>query len=455
VVETLCNVVGNLVLQQWDSDVIITPTPSLYFMEALVTTSFWSILVSRLPVSSYCCACIIRVDTVHFAMDFLRPFQDKIPETFSNLLLNHETYDVETVWMLEGLTRRETAAVNVLFSMNEFSTTAQNSLLSQLIQRIHYHTEIVLGISGSSSSNRNVDTSKAFLVPALRVIGNVAVALDSDRQMLLSQPLLLQAINCLLDQRTSSNAATVIVDVIQTVCNLLILGSNSTAGLSSNYTLFLDIFTSHFLPRLVRICTDENSRREWKRESVLCIAHVLVNYCNHDVSTLLLQEVIWNNNQQTQGNVLMQSLLDMIQAHDTDVVFAVMTLLDRLLRTINDSLAVFKDMNGVDKLERICSTTQAYDYKTQELAAQLMDDYFDSDDDEENEMKRTDSTTNPSIVMNQFAFGGVSSNVASNGHGWHQSSEMTVEQHVASNGRGRGRVLPAWLAQQQQQQSSS
>lgn len=172
VVETLCNIVGNIVLQQWDSDTVTQSSPSLFFLSELVTPYFWSILIQKLPVSSYCCACIVRVDNVHLAMDFLRP---SVPGTGGNIveviinLLLLESCSTEAAWIVEGLTRREAEAVFVLCCLDGTAATQPSPLLSQLIERIHFHTERLLDVSGASCVS-DMDASKAFLVDRKSVV---------------------------------------------------------------------------------------------------------------------------------------------------------------------------------------------------------------------------------------------------------------------------------------------
>jgi hypothetical protein len=432
VVEILCNVIGNIVLQQRDNDAVSQSPPSLCFMNELVTPYFWSILLQKLPVSCYCCACIVRVDTVHLGMDFLRPSIPgggvNVVETMAALFLL-DTCCTEAAWMVEGLTRREAEAVLVMCFLDGTAAIQPSSLLLRLIERMHYHAERLLDISGSISVS-DLDVSKAFLVPSLRAMGNIAFALKSLRRILQLQPLLVQMMDWLLE-----NPSAVMVDVIHTSWNLLIAD-----GLDAN--AFMDVFVSHFLPRLTRILTDEQSRIEWRRESALCIVDVVIDNCpDRSISQSMLNDFI--GNQPLNKEKLIHALVEMTQGPDADGVLASMKLLDRLLRTRQDSHEFFSGANGVEVLDRICSSTETQeDYATQELAANLMDDYFDGT--EENESDPIDTTRS----FNSFS----RENAGVSNGSWHLSA--TAQQHSHPNGRGRGRVLPAWVVQEQHQSLS-
>jgi hypothetical protein len=484
VVELLCNMLGNVVLQQWDGSNTNTNStinrknqqPTMTFMEELVTPTNWSILIHKLPYSCYCCSCIIRVDTIHYAMDFLSPLQQNnnnknnnsfTNDTFSKLLLDNERC-VETVWMLEGLTRREIQAVDVLFSIpndNNASTPSTTQLSLQLIQQIHNHTVALTVTSDSESHHQNTtkneNLSKYFLVPALRTIANIAVAFEEQHHFVkfLQQPLLIISINYLLEER-------MLIDAIYTANTLLYMVCRTESVLietrNEPLSTLMRNLIRNFIPRLVHIVTNHSNPSEWRRESMLCIVDVVIDYCTiYDISQSIVQEYVWHTDFPSNHHhhtSLMQSLLDMLKGNDNDIINSTMKLTNRLLRTISESRKFFMNLNGVEKLEDICSTTNTtYDEHTQELAVQLLEEYFDYDNDDiddiESDMNQNGTVIEQTSKVNEFSFGVPSSTYVATGSsiGSSYMSDMSFqqEQQPPTVGRGRGRVIPAWMAQQQ------
>jgi DNA phosphorothioation-dependent restriction protein DptG len=143
--------------------------------------------------------------------------------------------------------------------------------------------------------------------------------------------------------------------------------------------------------------------------------------------------------------LLIESLVVALQWSDMDAVLSALRLLNAIIRTNDDSRIIFMNTNGIDVLNDICSSTEhQHDENIQDLAVQLLEDYFETENDDQDIYNdKDDNQVLPLSNHNTFTFG-ISSTTS-------ESSTIAFPQQQPtprSTGRGRGCVLPAWMTQQ-------
>jgi hypothetical protein len=374
----------------------------------------WPVLVAALPGTAYACTAIVRQDTTSYGMDFL---QSLTAAHITELLQDNRTA-VEMAWMLEALSRREDAAVDCL------CRGAGAEPIATLVQRLHQAA---------------LESKTDFLVPALQAIGNMSTACEGRYvNLFLSNTTFVQSLSHLLEQGTVLDAVWVAGCCL---CDAGIQGHATTA-----------IAAPAFLPRLVSILASESASLHWKRDAASAIWNAISDppgailsqeNCSLVLNQLMLDHV-WTSQEQTAGGAdkLMQACIDLLGRPDMDAVLASLQVLDRILRSIGDSRIMFQGLSGVNGLEAVCSNAVGRDSIALDtaslLAETLLDDFFDSDQDEEGEDL---SETAPAVQGNQFVFGApVSTPAAAPAFNFNADSANHEGQ-----GRGRGRTLPAWM----------
>jgi hypothetical protein len=382
----------------------------------------WPVLVAALPNTAYACAAVVRQDSTSYGMDFLQSLT--VPH-LTKLLQNNDTA-VETAWMLEALSRREDAAVDYLCQTSEPITT--------LVQRLYQAA---------------VSSKMKFLVPALQAIGNMLTSCEGRYvPLLLSNTTFVQSLSHLLEQGT-------VMDVIWVagccLCDAGIPGHAAT-----------DIAAATFLPRLVAILSSQSASLHWKRDAACAIWNAISDppdanpamgspeHNSNQANQFLLDHVWSSTGGSADNDQLLQACIDLLKVPDMDAVLASLQVLDNILRSVSDSRVLFQGLTGVDALEAVCSNavgrgdSVALDMASL-LAETLLDDFFDSDDAEDE--GEDISQTAPAVRGNQFVFGAPlspasSSAVAPPAFNFNSDS---AGQEGQGRGRGRGRTLPAWM----------
>jgi hypothetical protein len=436
-------VMSNLV---WDSPHVALPN----------IVPHWAILVRYLPHSSYCCATILRQDQIHYGMDFLQELHPQIIAKLLSLETDDTNIDststvVEAAWMVEGLSRREDAAVDCLLQQD----SSDPSLIACLIRRLQYLI-----------TTKNSDSE--FWFPALNSICNMTTSCEGRYvEFFLQYPGFVSIINHLLECQNPF-----LLPAVVSVANGLLIDAGWPGHAST------EIAAPNFLPRLVSILVAKQGRWEWKRDTIHAIVNAVIhapppsssqsmtfthstptkNSVNVTLQTLL-ETWVWNILEQTetletnskQQEQFLEVLLDMLtKSHnDPDVVWPTLQLLDRILRSIPSSRPVFQRVGGVRVLEE---GVISFSGPSSHLAAALLDDDellgLESDDP----IVENNLVASPLVVNNQFVFGSSASpNPPFPRNGQAFSTETMSIRNISANGRGRGRVIPAWMQQQQQQ----
>lgn len=468
-------VVSDLV---WDSPHFTLPK--------IVVPRHWACLVRYLPHSSYCCASILRQDQIHYGMDFLQELRPqiiaKLLSSSSDDTINDDdstppsTVVVEAAWMIEGLSRREDAAIDCLVQQQESATSSSSDsslVVACFLRQLQYLT---------TTANYHSE----FWFPALNAICNMTTACEGRYvEFFLRYPGFVSIINHLLEHRDP-----VLLPTVVSVANGFLIDAGWPGHAST------EIAAPNFVPRLVSIlvaAATENCRWECKRD----IVHAMVNAVvlappaapsasspsftrttidAHDPplqtgvgSTLqsLLKTWVWNILEQSETtthsnfspkDLFLQVLLDLLTKshHDPDVVGPTLQLVDRILRTIPGSRRSFERLGGVRVLEE--GVISFVSGPSSHLVAALLDDdeLWLSDSDAEQDLEIVEknvfvtaaAATTPQVVHNQFVFGSSALNASVPIHGPLFSTDTMSHRDPPAHGRGRGRVVPAWMQQQ-------
>ena len=462
-IETICNILGNLVDDDSTTRVLFKLIPH------------WSSILLRVwPASSYCCAAIVRQDRTLYGRFFWQ--SSNLLEQLAQVLLRHDesTKHVEVAWILEGLSRREIETVHAIM------TTPL--LVPALVQCL--------------ATAAGVATD--LVVPALRTVQHLATAGSGHYVAALGTMEHLIPTVCRLLE-TTSTSTIVTTEAIRAASVLM----RDTVGPPRQAQKTASL--AHFVPRLVTLLLHPQSRREIRCEAVCAIRDALVGdatrsnnsnkWTNHDLddpddiaqhqaereSHLLaqLRYFVWTSTSATsssstypgisnRGNdndddgddqshqdQLMQALVDLLRHSNNnteDVTEAVLQILDPLMRNIESSRYLFQSHGGVDALqEGVCSTLQLRYSESQRLAERLLDEVLDQDEEEDEEYD--DQTLAAVTIMNNpFAFGSGGGPDADVVRAGLSVLDQPQRQNLPATGRGRGRTLPAWMVQESSKQ---
>jgi hypothetical protein len=144
------------------------------------------------------------------------------------------------------------------------------------------------------------------------------------------------------------------------------------------------------------------------------------------------------------------ALTTMLSTMDSDAMEASLRLIDLLLRRLGgdgggELPTLFEEVGLVDALWRVCDIDSEESFNA-EMAAAILDDFYEREDEGDDD---ADASLRPSSSGGQFQFqipehgippGGFDFGGAANTH----PNQRGVQ--LPPGGRGRGRVLPAWMA---------
>ncbi|KAL7580766.1 hypothetical protein ACA910_001047 [Epithemia clementina (nom. ined.)] len=400
----------------------------------------WSTIVTHLPATSYLCAAMAQKDNTRFASHFM---QDLTTTVLTSLLQSSEEPQqeqhpeleastvVDAAWILEGLSRREDAAVKVLCG-NEV-------LMQNLASLLEEHT---------------TKPNASFLFPTLKAIGNMAVACDGT-----FVPALLTKFAEPLTQILEKG---IVLEGVKTAAFFLF-----DAGLPrhSSTVLALPLFS----PSLIRMIVLGSF--EWKREAVVALELALADPpCipqSQDHGSLVVSKqeealddptwVIWNVVPDSDKDSFLLALLDISTLPDLIASLSSIRVLDRFLRAISfcpSSLAFNHEKTVIDRLHSILAIGSndpqyAAVNDRAEIALDLLDDFFEKEEEDEDFAAETNTPLVPAPLIaanGTFAFG-----VSPVAAAAVAAAPDPVDHPMM--GRGRGRLIPAWMSSQQQQQS--
>jgi hypothetical protein len=360
--------------------------------------SAWGDIVKKLPFSSYLCATLIREDSTHLGASFLN---DLTPGKIAILLRESSTAE-DASFILEGLSRREEGAVQILCSS----------------MKLIYAIVAVLE-ENMTSSNTQV------LVPLLRAIRNM-FRRSPHAKDLLAHPSFLPTVCRIMEQGTE------LVSLSLEVASAL-FSWNGTHGNDEFGTVLVETL----MPVLVRIITSSSASFPWKRDAAWAVCYSLHHEWSvehHAVSPQAKSiSVAWLSTQWTvPQSDFVRSLTDLLSSPDMEAVVSALQILDVLLRMVQTTQQIFESAGGVERLDMICERGGEGSFSdfASVLAADLLDDLFEKDIEE-------DSIVAPSRGDNEFVFGVVEPQKAFDFSAGNQPGP----------GRGRGLTIPAWMQQ--------
>lgn len=388
--ETISNIVGNL-LQDAPSRTLALVLP------------IWAPLVHRLPTTAYLCAAAVRQDGHHYGADFLK---DLTPDRIALLL---PLKPMEAAWVLEGLSRREQAAIDAM--------CLNVNLLSTLVQSLEQRMD-----------------DKSFLVPALKAVYNFTCQ-ERNVPAFLTLPDRPHGIIPFITQLLQQGQ---VMNVLPVAANLLV-----PAGLQSHPST--TIAFPALVPHLIQLVASNHTVFHWKREATWALVEALQNPTAGKADSrleVLAQRYLWNEQLSVSREAFLQAITDLLMGPDLEATTAVMHLLDKLLRMVPASRPEFEVAAGVHCLEQICVRgSNSGDWEeAANLASELLDDFFDEALDE-------DFDFGTAMGQDHFSFGLQPSSEA---HRFDFSATAFTAPPPANNGAGRGRgrgmTLPSWMS---------
>ena len=439
-VTVVSNILGNL-LQQAGSSAVNQFWPA------------WTTIVDNLPATSYLCAAMVQKDVTSLASSFLQyltthklallllllhhqqPAAATTTSTISATTSENNMADssfllVDLAWILEGISRREDSAVRQM---------CQDETLLQALATL----------MAEQTATQNV----AFLFPAVKALGNMAVACDG-----LCVPVLVSHFSDTLRQILEKG---ILLESVKTASCLLF-----DAGLPGHPSTLVAL--PSFAPSLIRMVV--LGTLDWKREAAVALELALADppfYWTRINSGAFKEEEqlqnrtdrIWEAIPENK-HIFLLALLDVSTLPDMVASLSAIRVLDRFLRRIPGSpqaLAECHHEDVVDRLHAILAVgSNDPNYSDvndrAEIALDLLDDFFEKteDDQEDDDVDLSVPLTESLEVRGgTFAFGVPPEPLQ-------QSQPPLLQERPppSSRGRGRGRLLPAWMTQQQQQQQS-
>jgi len=388
-----------------------------------ILPSWSTLVVANLPATSYLCAAMAQKDGTSLAMALVQPMST--PQLVAMLGNEHTLQNeaiatnaqVDVSWFLEGVTRREDEAVY---------TICRDQVLLQALKKA-FEVEI---------KRSNI----AFLFPACKTLGNIAVACGGSFVPYLldffGPPLL-----ALLQQGQ-------VLEVVPTVATLL-----CDAGVPEHASTTVGI--TQFVPALWHILVATHATFEWKREVMRALdVAFLEPSSHHPTDTFDATALIWRTttSDDQQRIAIFDSMIELIQSPDSTACLSALIIFDALIRKIPSAVDNFiQDTSGVaDVLNEICNRSNdsgSGDSRLAELSAELLDDYFEadnSDHDDENDGGCFASTTTPEGT---FAFGSIAPQQQQQQVAFQFGQPLTASSPPSGigRGRGRGRLTPAWM----------
>lgn len=343
-------------------------------------------------------------------------------------LLKEERTAISAAWIVEGLSRREYAAIELLCN----DATLMNAFLGQLEYAATHRSEM-----------------GDYISPALRAIATFSLSLERRYVgMFLATSSFVNAINTLLGHYTiRDDDSTIMVNCLYVTSCFL-----SCAGISSHASS--DIAVPQFLPRVIALLVSGQATAEWQREAVCAIRCAIREppTCDEQDPVIeanlvsIMETFLWAPSVREQ---LLDALVRVLVIPDMDAVLASLFIIDRLLRTMPESRYLFQCVEGVARLEEVCDRAAVDDSYSDDvelaasMAADLLDDFYYGYDEDEDDEEIT-----PTVESGSFAFG-VSAPMPTLQFGnGAPAMDATMPVETPPQGRGRGRTMPAWMTQQ-------
>ena len=393
--------IGNSTWSAWISDLVA--------QDATVWSSWilrdddrnlWPRLVHALPQTLPVCAAVLYYDASKYGMSFLRDLTAlQLAQLLASTALD-SVQRTEVAWMVEGLARREPLAVRALLDSEAGLIAA---ITSRLLQS---------------------DVLPAVLLPLWRALGHFAVANNgSFVQDLLSHQSVIHA-GVMLLQQARNIPTTVVVEGLDTLACLLF-----DVGTANH--LSTTIAAPAWVPRLANLVSStavyDIQCHAWQAMSVaLCPPP----NCENTFVESQVHELVTKDPHALRS--LLQALHDVVTRPDLHVQKAALDVLEQLLhQSCSPVLLLWIEIDGgKDGTVTLGHLSVNGADVVAEQAGRLLDMYFDEDENED--VAATFSFDIPAGQSPTQAFSAM--------------SPPQIPQ--IGQGRGRGRVLPAWMSKQ-------
>lgn len=342
-------------------------------------------------------------------------------------LLHEPSTAVSAAWMLEGLTRREDAAVELL--------CRDATLVRAIVDALQFHAN-----TSSAPMDVERETSVLVLLPTLRTIGNIVTACDG-RLLVLFEPVFADALSVIL-----ANVSKLADEV------LWVMGCCLVDSGKPHHVATLKL-APLWVPRIVAVLTEETStaavRFEVKRQALASLWIALSMPPDVDtfqersaiqvnLDAILLQHV-WNGRARG-ATSLLDSLVQMMGVSDVDTVICALRVLQRLEVVVSSERDHLGSRHVLDRLEEVHDLHGAS--PAGDLASILLE-LLQDDDEDEMEGTTGASSLSPHITNGSFTFG-LPTTIAQD-RAFPLSSATTNTPTTV--GRGRGRPVPSWMEQ--------
>jgi hypothetical protein len=347
-------------------------------------------------------------------------------------LLHDPSTAVSAAWMLEGLTRREDAAVELLCQ--------DSTLVAAITSALHFHANVAATQAGEAS-----DASVVVLLPMLRSMGNIVIACDG-RPLALFENVLSDGLGV-----TLAGVPRVADEVLWVMgCCLVDSGKPHHVATSKLAPLWV--------PQIVSVLTEEASKKavrfEVKRQALASLWIALSmppdvetfaerSAIQANLDSILLQ-LVCNSGAIRGAANLVDSLVLMMGVSDVDTVLSALRVLQRLALVVPSERDNLRSRHVLDRLEEVHD--QQGVSPAGDLASNLLELLQEDDDDDDDVDGATGANqVNPTMSNGSYTFG-LPTMVALN-----PAPRSSAPDVPTPLGRGRGRPVPSWMEQRQEQ----
>ena len=342
---------------------------------------------------------------------------------------------IETCWLVSYLTNGDSMAVDFLCDDKGQDTKKSSVVISMLVSRLVHATDAAsrqLNIAASNNAGVQEDVM-GCLIPCCRALKNMAIACDG------------RYVNSILlaTMHIGNNPTTATATAIRPAeASLAMLISLGTLGAGSEVTTIASEAASlagaclydaglplphpatsvcrTLLPALCQalvspLCTFE-FRREvaWAVWTAVDFPSKLRNPMGAMAGEMMQNELLLEIIRTPPEGAMAGALTTMLSSLDSDVLEASVSLINLLLRRLenNDVMSsdvgfggkkrisiLFEEAGLVDALWRICDH-DVDESETAELAAEILDDFYEQDEDDEGDA----SMLQPALAGGQFQF---------------------------------------------------
>ena len=337
----------------------------------------------------------------------------------------------EGMWWLAFLTARET---NVCELFLQHHPKLISAILHQLGSVAHVYN---LSTSTITTNSKN-EATLALAIPTLRVVGNLAsCGYAQVSKILLESPATIV---------TSSNMTCSFGNCAESLARIVIDATPNTVAMEAIWVVSTllqgrkEQQPASLTQAVLTAFTSPKATLNIQREALSTLLYV------YDKSSLVFQS---SSNHHTNNNFL-STCVHVLTCPDANAVQSSLLLLKELLQLNNQKFTEririqCEEANIVDALEHICDQSSHThigqstwpsnnNMSNADIAADLLDDYFDTDDSNMDDVDDYRNNIIPTFTTQngtQFGFGVPTT-----------SANTTTS---VGRGRGRGKVLPAWM----------